>query len=82
MPMTTLYEQVVRRAFQYMNLSQESTDSATARRVLQIVDAELAHGEAGLLARVMDRLTEGNVCRGTEIPPAVPPIHRGSIRHT
>lgn len=80
--MRSLYAHVVERAFQYLNLSECEVDSDTAREVLQIVDAELGRGEAALLSRVLDRLEQRLDRMPHVIPPAAPPLCRGSIGHT
>lgn len=80
--MSSLYEQVVRRAFQYLDLSEQEVGSSTAREVLRIVDEELAHGEQALLSRVLDRLEQRFHPAAQNTLRAAPPLRRGSIGHT
>lgn len=80
--MNSRYEQVVKRAFQYLDLAGYEMDAKAARAVLQIVDAELEQGEDALLPRVLDRLAQRTDPTPDGIPRAAPPLCRGSVNHT
>lgn len=80
--MASYYEHAVKRAFQYLNLSQQEVGSEAAREVLRIVEDELARGEQALVSRVLDRL-EQRFNPPVDMPcAAAPPLCRGSIGHT
>lgn len=80
--MVALYEHTVQRAFQYLQLAHCPVDAQTAREVLRIVDAELVHGERALTSRVLDRLEARFNPAPLSMPPAAPPLQRGSVGHT
>ena len=80
--MRSRYEDVVKRAFQYLNLSDFELGSGAAREVLQIIDAELGQGEDALLSRVLDRLEQRFSPNLENIERSAPPVCRASIGHT
>lgn len=80
--MKSLHEHVVKRAFQYLDLSELTVDSATAREVLRIVDAEMEAGEDALLSRVLSRLEQRFFTAADTPLRATPALCRGSIGHT
>ena len=75
----TLCEQVLARVLDYLRGCGVNIDRDVSVKALRIVEAALSEGEPDPMAYVMDQIEQHFELQPVPLPPAFPPLNRGSI---